>query len=383
MSDQIDYIALFEKHGGKRPAAKALGIAESTFRYRLKEQQQAQKLNKLGLKMVDADALAKAEQDLHGTSTLVNEHGDVVLKWIKTNKQAKDVAETLKSYAEILTHDIPAKSPVELKGDLISDEQMAAVYTLSDFHMGMYANALETGDDWDLEKAKHVFKSFIYHSIQSARHCSHAVLLNLGDMSHTDGNTPHTTSRKHAIDVSCRFNEIRDAIVECFDYAIEQMLEVHETVHLIYCRGNHDDHTSPLLRDMIARAYRNDPRITVDRHDGIYHAHHWGLNAFFATHGHKRTMKQAAETFISQYAEVYGNTKFRYGFVGHRHHEKLHGDEYYGVKMRQFDTLAPLDAHAAEGGYYSDSRSCVMFFHKYYGYRGEASLSTEMLTDRF
>lgn len=376
--DKVDYIAEYKKHGTKMGAAKALNIPESTFRGRLKKQEERQKLNRLGLRIEDADALAEAGQQLNTVSTLTGPDGEIKLRWTRTNKEAQDVLEALKNAAELLTLEIKPREPIKLK-NVGTEKDLCAVYVLSDFHMGMYANMMETGDTWDLQKAKRVFKSWFKHAVNEAKHCSHAVLLNLGDMSHTDGNTPHTTSRKHAIDVSGRFNEIRDAIIECFDEAIHTLLEHHEGVHVIYCRGNHDSYTAPLIRDMVARAYSNNHRVTFDRTDGAYHSYRWGSVAFFAHHGDKRGMKQCAETFVARFSKLYGATEYRYGFTGHRHHEKLHGDEFYGIKMRQFDTLAPLDAHAAEGGYYSQSRSSVMFFHKVYGYRGESSIPTKML----
>lgn len=312
-----------------------------------------------------------------GTSTLYDTEGNIRLQWVKTDKDKQDLAAYLNSVALSLIEDIKPRNPVPLSPVRNYINELCNVFPIADYHMGLYCSEAETGTHWNLEKAENTIKDWFYTAVKNSPEASHAVLMNLGDMCHIDGNMPYTTSRKHALDTSGRFHEIKDAIVRSFDYMIKVSLQNYKTVHVIYCRGNHDDHVSDLIRDMIARAYENNPRVTFDKTQKRYHAYVWGDTSLFAHHGGKRNLKQQAETFVSMFSKEFGNTKYRYGFTGHRHHEER-GKEH-AINMRQFTTLAPLDNYAAELGYSSDRRAGVMTFHKQYGLVEERSFTPDML----
>lgn len=371
--DKVDYIAAYKKHGSHRKAAKSLNLPKTTFQKKLKEQEQVEAFNKLGLRIIGSEEVIHKDLDLTGTSQMFKTDDGII--WVKTKKGQKAQHNHLRDVAESLIKEIKPRKAITLSSKVDRSEELCTQYTIADFHMGMYANILETGDTWNIKKAINVFKNFIHHASNRAMDSKQAVLVNLGDMSHTDGNTPHTTSRKHAIDVSGRFNEIRDSLIECFDYALAELLQKHEHVHVVYCRGNHDSYTAPLIRDMIARAYMKEPRVTFDRTDGYYHKYVWGRNGFFYHHGHKLTMQKLAQSFVAQFPKEYGSTDFRYGHCGHRHHEKLSGDEFFGIKMKQHDTLAPLDAHGAELGFTANCRASFATYHKEFGIRREDYIS--------
>lgn len=379
----IDYVAAYEEFGSHRKAASALGLAKTTFCERYHRQKNNQEhsdfLKKYKVRFTDPEEIIQPDEFVKKQTVHIGADGEVKNRWLKTDKTVQDAAEYLKNIAETLSEEIQPRKPVSLNPNIQHVESLMTLYTLADFHMGMYCNIHETGDTWNIEKAKQVFKDFIYHGSLAAPESAQAVLLNLGDMSHTDGLTPHTTSRKHALDVSGRFNEIQDAIVECFDYAITLLLRRHKRVHVIYCAGNHDRHTAPLIRDMIARAYANNERVTFDQTGKVYHEYQWGQTAIFAHHGDKRNLKQQAETYTMTFPKTYGETKYRYGFTGHRHHDELAGKETFGIRMRQCYKLAPLDSHAAEHGYFNEARADVRVFHKDYGERFKYTLTTEEL----
>ncbi|MET3359778.1 MULTISPECIES: hypothetical protein [Bradyrhizobium] len=87
--------------------------------------------------------------------------------------------------------------------------------------------------------------------------------------------------------------------------------------------ANHDPAFEIWLREMFPAFYEDEPRLTIDRSASTYCAYQWGATALFYHRGLKRTIDDVESVFAADLPEIFGNTKYRYRHVGHRHCDEL------------------------------------------------------------
>lgn len=368
-----DYIAALDKYGSKRAAARALNIPESTLRFRLKKQESVKALNKLGLKIIDAEAAVMDGLSVSGTSRYYKlEDGGV---WIKTKKEHEDVVKVLNAAVDAMCEDIPkAKPRKKPKG---TEKDLLSCYIVTDYHMGMLAWDQEAGDNWDTDIAYDTLMRFFKYSIASTPNAKVGVLAQLGDFLHYDSLDAVTPSSGHVLDADTRLPKLVKVSIKALRSAIDMMLDKHEHVHVIMAEGNHDLASSVWLRAMFDELYENEPRVTVDNSHIPYYAYEWGKTSLFFHHGHKKNVKGISKVFAGKFRDMYGRTDRSYGHIGHLHHE--HAIEDQLMKVRQHPTLASPDAYAVRGGWLSDREACVITYHKDFGRFTEFTITPEML----
>jgi hypothetical protein len=160
---------------------------------------------------------------------------------------------------------------------------------------------------------------------------------------------------------------------------IGRMLLKHEVVHIIMADANHDPASEVWLREMFAAFYENDPRVIVDNTAGTYYAYQHGQVSLFYHHGHKRSPAKVDAVFAGRYRLIYGNTKFSYAHLGHKHSDELVTTNL--MKVEQHETLAAPDAYAANGGYLSGRSAKVITYHMDYGEVGRFTLTPAMVAN--
>lgn len=124
-------------------------------------------------------------QKLKGTSTLVDKRtGEQVLQWVKTNEDAEAQQAVFEAAARAMVADMPRLKPRKASGTWRQD--LLTVYPIGDPHIGMYAWAEETGDDWDLNIAERMHCGAMDELVQAAPATEQAIVWNLGDALHYD-----------------------------------------------------------------------------------------------------------------------------------------------------------------------------------------------------
>lgn len=371
--DEINYIEALEKHKSGRAAARALDIPEATFRYRLKKQREASALNKLGLKIIDAEAAVMDGLSVNGTSRYYKlDDGGI---WIKTKKEHEDARRVLEAAANALCSDITPQEPININTQ--TEKELLSCYIVTDYHLGMLAWDKESGENWDTDIAYNTLMKFFNYAIQSTPSSEVGIFAQLGDFLHYDSLDAVTPSSGHVLDADTRLPKLVDVSVKAIRAAINKMLTKHNNVHVIMAEGNHDLSSSVWLRAMFSVLYENEPRVTVDNTHTPYYAYEWGDTSLFFHHGHKKGMKDISKVFAGKFRDLYGKTKQSYAHVGHFHHEKAIEDQI--MKVRQHPTLAAHDAYASRGGYLSKREAAIITYSKKYGRFTETTITPEML----
>ena len=311
------------------------------------------------------------------TSTLKHlPNGDI--RWEIVERDAAERAAMLDKMIGNLSLRVEGKATPLPAPDIaeISKDVCVAI-PMGDPHVGLYAWSKDSEADFDCEKAEKLMIAAVEHLVDVSPEAEEFLLVNLGDFFHSDNNNNQTT-KGTPVDVDGRFERVQEIgfliMVKCIDRALQKYPKV--TVHNAI--GNHDEHTSQQLSAILSAWYRNEPRVKIIRNPSKFWYFRWGSCMVAVHHGHTTRPQDMPLGMASHKPEMWGETKFRFCWMGHKHH--LMKKEYPGVTVEQFRTLAPKDAwHFGNANYISmrDMQSIVL--HKKYGEIGRRICPIEYL----
>jgi hypothetical protein len=315
-------------------------------------------------------------QALKGRSALVKVGEDgsetTVMYWNKTDYKRESHLAAFQSAIEDLSKGIKpftkVTKPTKAFGDLLT------VYTLTDFHLGMYSWADETGSSWDMKIAENVLLNAFAEMMAGSPDSKVGVFAQLGDLLHWDGLLALTPTAKNVLDADTRFPLlVQTAIGVCLK-AVEMLLHKHEKVHVLMCEGNHDIASSVWLRAIMANTFRDNPRVTVDDSPFPFYFYRWGKTFIGWHHGHLQKMDQLPLLFASdpKFRSEYGQCVYTYIHTGHMHHQKV--IDKGGILVEQHPTLSARDAHGARGFLFSNREAKAITYHKDKGERSRCTV---------
>lgn len=301
---------------------------------------------------------------LTGNSALVNEQtGETVMQWYKSSLDRHQLKAQMIAAANALGEMIKPEEPVEAPKHTLED--LMAWYVLTDYHLGGLSWLLETGEAWDMQIAEDTVYRWISAGVQSIPQTKHAVLCQLGDFLHYDSLTSWTPEHRNVLDSSARYGALPETAIRIVRRLIRALLQHHETVTVIMAEGNHDPMGSSWLRAMLKVFYEHEPRVTVDDSKLPFYAVEWGDTSVFAHHGHLVKPGHVTKTFVGQFREIFGRTKFSYGHLGHYHHTMAKEDSL--MILEQHETLSARDAYASRLGHLAQRSAPVIIYHKDHG----------------
>jgi hypothetical protein len=357
--------------GSFRKASKKLGIPRSTLQERYKE---ALKQN------LKYDSELDIE-DLHATSTLYDGDGKLLLQWVKKKAEEQNqkilFQEGVKAFAEKLPRVKPINKP---KNKL--DKDLMTCFPVGDHHLGLLVWGEENRtEDYDLKIGEDLLISAFEYLLELS--CSeYATLVFLGDFLHYDSFESVTPTSRNALDSDTRYPLMVRTAIRCIRRMIESAAATHEKVHVIIEIGNHDLSSSIFLMECLANIYEKDPRITIDTHPGHYHYFDFGNNLVGVHHGHgaKAKLKDLPLIMATDVPELWGNTKYRYIWTGHVHHDAVFDQQ--GCKVESFRVLPPGDAWAYNEGYRSMSDMKSITLHAKYGEIARHTVNPPLLAEK-
>ena len=352
-------------HGSHRKAAKVLNISSRTIDKAMKTLEiRAASQGVAPHRDVNRQTMEGFEAKRISTA-YKGDTGEVALQWVIQEKE--------RGYKPQLVIDAiedfqwkPAPVIPQAKGH---DADLLTLYTLTDFHLGMYSWKAETGDDWDLKIAEHEALSAITRMADGSPNSEMAILNLQGDFLHWDGLLAVTPASKHVLDVDTRYSKLIEMALSVTMACVEILLRKHKTVKLLVCEGNHDESGSAWLRKSAKVIYRDNKRLVVDDTDFPYYAHLHGEIMLGFHHGHKKKNTALPTLFSSEprYRQMWGSAKYCYIHTGHYHHSEQDMSEGGGAIVERHPTIAGSDAYAARGGYVSWRAAHAITYHIKYG----------------
>jgi len=345
----------YQSAGSKEAAARALGMAKGTFRNRL-----TRGADLYGIGNPDIAAPAPAGQIITGTSTLQNaQTGETVLQWVKTKSDPTQdcLRESLISVFE--GYKGLCELAPKVKG---ADKDLLTVYNIADHHLGLYAWGEETGEDYDVEIGERILRDAMRELVASTPSSETAIILNLGDFFHSDNQSNQTARSGNPLDVDSRWFRVMRTGVQLFIECVEMALQKHKRVIVRCLPGNHDEHSALMLTIALSLAFDKNKRADVAMDPSRFFTYEFGKVMISATHGDMAQMKDMPGIMAALWSDVWGRSKYRYGYTGHVHHNAKTKLEMHGCQCECFQTLASKDAwHFAKG--YTSGRSMAAITH--------------------
>lgn len=364
---QIEVINAINKYGTQRKAAVALGLTRGTISNSMISVMRKSLTRKAIIHGYSPKHdMTKVVPDpfiVRGISNFYNKHGNLAGQWVKSRLDDDKLQEVIKEFVESLTQDVKGLSPLIVAPKQCLEDLMC-VYPMGDPHFGLYSWAQEAGDDFDLKIAENLTFGAIDRLVSTAPKAKIAMLLNLGDMFHAD-NQKNLTNSGHQLDVDGRWAKVQQVGLKSTIHCIKRLLEHHEKVIFKINRGNHDGHSAYALALMISCYFDNEPRVEVDLSPSVTYYYHFGKVLIGTTHGDTIKGVDMPSIMAADKPKEWGNSKHRYWYVGHVHHQDL--KEYRGCIVEYFRTLAARDAWHSGQGYRAGRDMRLIVLHKEHG----------------
>jgi len=245
-----------------------------------------------------------------------------------------------------------------------TNRELLNLYTLADAHIGMYAEAIESGEDYDLQIAEDTIMCAFSAMIDRTPDADWGVLALLGDWQHFDGLIAQTPKHKHPLDASARYHSVCSLSARLAIALCERMLDKHNQVRVVVLQGNHDEASSAWLQIMLRHVWAKNNRITIPNNAAPYMAMLHGKTMLAWHHGHKRTDDSLRDVFAGdlRWREMWGQAHYAYIHTGHAHSNYV--VERGGALIERHPTLSARDAYASRAGYYSRRQARAITYHR-------------------
>lgn len=359
---QLEYYKALCETGTLAKVAKAFGVSNAS----VQKSMSYLKKKAAASGLIDnhtMDAGAAPGYKIKGTSTLYDDAGNPKLVWVKTNEVMSSLEDKVNELLNILRDQVPVRDYC-IEEPAVCMEDLMSVYPMGDPHLGMYAWAEESGENFDCDVCEQQIIQAVDRLVDTQPASCTGRIHNLGDFFHSDTEDAVTRRSGNHLDVDGRWGRVLRIGVRMMTHCIDRCLEKHQRVEVVNVCGNHDDQTSYCLSIILAEHYHDEPRVFIDTTYSKFHYKEFGKVLIGCNHG--MTKPQALqEVMACDQAEAWGRTKFRYWHVGHIHHMQV--KEVGGVVVEAFRSLKAKDAHEAGAGYRAGRDMHAILFHREWG----------------
>jgi len=374
-SRQKEYLTAIDEHGSIRAAGRALDVSESSIRMSIKGLHSRAARNGYS---PDHDMTHPVPDgfQVKGVSTLYDADGNAKAQWVKSQADKERQEEMMREAIEALCEDIKPVKPVKAPKDAMSS--LMSAYPIGDHHIGMLSWHRETGADYDTPKAEELLIGAMDYLVDAAPKSKVGAVVVLGDFLHYDSFAAVTPQSKNLLDADTRYPKIVRVGMRTVRYAVSKALTKHTEVIVVVSGGNHDPSSMVFLREALSCLYEKEPRVTVDSAPTSFHYLRFGKVLIGIHHGDK-VKPEAMPLLMAQDRPVdWGETKHRYCWSGHIHHDKVR--DVGGVRVESFRVLPPEDAWAYNAGYRSGRDMKRIDMHAEHGEVARQLVTPEMLT---
>jgi len=239
------------------------------------------------------------------------------------------------------------------------NQKTTALITLADLHIGNHQIKNY------IDNIKSNFEILLNSSIHYG--ANEVIILNTGDILHTDNIKNQTTSGTQLDAASSQ----EDAFVEALDLIcdlINRSLEYENLkVTFVNVRGNHSYNSEYMLGEALKRIFIKNKNITIlnSKENRIYYSSN--NNSFLFTHGDK-AFDKLPMIFTTEGKEIYAKNDFHHIVVGHLHHNKSKQfvddtGEYFGLDVRVVGSPTSTDRWHKNEGFILNQKNIYCFLY--------------------
>lgn len=258
-----------------------------------------------------------------------------------------------------------ANNPPILRVEQGRPDNLLALLSIFDLHVGMLAWHAESGENYDTRIAlEHLHNAASYLIGRIPKEVKQIVIPIGNDILHADTHD-NTTTAGTRVDVDSRWQR---AFVETASTLIRGPIswaaEV-APVHIVVIPGNHDYQRAFYLGEVLRWYYegRGLP-VSVDNAPRLRKYITFGRNLLGFTHGAWVKPDALPMIMAQEASEAWGSTKWREWIIGHFHRKKemryTPTMESGGVRIRVMPTLASPDAWHYQQGFVGGVREATL-----------------------
>lgn len=379
---QIEYIDGLKTTGSHRALAKMLGVSRGSISGSLKSLRKraaAQGFSpEHGLKRTVPDPyVVKGHSTLDKVDATTGER-TMVLQWTKTNLDQQKWLEAVKESVEAFVADvapIPAAPPQEGR-----DTDIIPWINIGDAHLGMLASEWETGANFDLKIGERELCAAISALIDEAGEHDRCVINDLGDGTHAENYKAETEASGHRLDVDGRFPKMIHTYSRVLRFMVDKALTKFNHVDVIINQGNHSRTNDIWMAELLRVAYGHTGRVNVLNNGNVFIGYRMGKTLVVTHHSDKCKPGVLPQVVATDFAADWGETTYRVIWIGHIHHS-MKVKEAGGCTVESFNTLAPSDKYAHDGGWRSRQSITLVEMSRTYGEVGRRVLPIERVRD--
>ena len=239
----------------------------------------------------------------------------------------------------------------------------------ADIHIGKYANAEETGEDYNIPIAVSRVIEGVQGLIQKSKGFEiDRVLFCIGnDILHVD-NVYNTTTKGTPQDCDGNWWEHYEIALQLYVKCVEMLREV-APVDCVHSMSNHDYQSGFHLAHALKSWFRNTNDVSVDA--GVAHRKYYkyGSNLIGLEHGDGAKMDNLPLLMAQERAELWAATKYRYWYLHHLHHKVKHkwrdAKDFIGVTVEYLRSPSAADSWHSRKGFTGSPKAVEAFVHEF------------------
>lgn len=207
---------------------------------------------------------------------------------------------------------------------------------LADIHFGLIANRELCGEEYNTRIAKKRVKYVIEKILEKVKNKDiERIIFLIGNdginFDNVSGTTTGGTPQDNQITWFEAVRQFTDLMIE-----VLEQLENIAPVLAYFVPSNHDLHSMFGICETLKAYFRNDRNIIIASEATQRKYFRYGTNMIGFSHDEKEG--NVAKIMAAEQSEMWGETKFKYFFISHLHHEIVKDD--FGVDIRRLPTIS-------------------------------------------
>lgn len=229
------------------------------------------------------------------------------------------------------------------------------VIDIADLHINKYAESFLTGKEYNsniaVERALEGTKGILQ---KSKGFTIDKILFIIGnDVLNIDNSTKSTTKLTPQ-DTDLHWFKAFNIAKECYVKCIEMCMTVAD-VDVIHCPSNHDLVSGCFLAETLQAWFRKSKNINFETSPKYRKYYQYHNNMIELEHGDKGNMSNIPLVMAQEEPTMWANTKFRYGYLHHIHHQDKtswkSAKDYVGVNITYLRSPSSADIWHSENQY--------------------------------
>lgn len=286
--------------------------------------------------------------------------GEIKNTWERQSPESVDIERQLREFVEQLCEPLKGLAPLT-PPPKFANEKLLSVYPIGDEHHGMYAEAEQTGDDYNTEISSQLLTSHVDWLATSAPNSGTALLLDVGDFHHANCSNMETPQSRHRMHTTASYGKIMHSGAMAFVVCTKRLLEKHEKVIVWIMPGNHNPDAAFATALALSFYFHNEPRVEVDIGNSAFKYLRFGVNLIGSHHGDGVKGPNLPLVMAVDRPEDWAASEYRVWHCGHIHHKTI--KEEPGCDVETHRTLAPSNDWDHKKGYRSKREMQRIDYH--------------------